>query len=135
MRSVDISNVIGLAIVEQTPFPVPGGALNDDDVVDANTAWAVGTSGTILMTSNGGETWSRQASGQDQYLFDVCAENSNVAWVAGMSGGDAVVLSTSNAGSNWIAHDAVKTQVRAVPVIEPYIASVQAMGVAAVDAF
>jgi photosystem II stability/assembly factor-like uncharacterized protein len=121
---------------EQTPFP-SGDTLNDIDAADASTAWAVGYNGYILKTSNGGQNWSEQASSQGQILRDVRAVNSNVAWAVGISedyGPDAVVLSTSNGGTDWVSHDAVKTQFRALPDIEPYIASVDAVGVAALDA-
>jgi photosystem II stability/assembly factor-like uncharacterized protein len=126
--------------IDQTPFP-NGENLNDISAIDINTAWAVGANGTILKTLNGGQTWSQQASNQGQTLTHLSAVDSQVAWAAGSPpdaietfGSYAVVLSTSDGGNNWAAHDAVKTQFRDVPYFGPYISSMEVAGLAAADA-
>jgi photosystem II stability/assembly factor-like uncharacterized protein len=121
----------------QDQTPSAGDTLNAIDAFDAETAWAVGYNGTILMTSNGGQDWSEQASSEGRILRDVCAVSPEVAWAVGASenyGPHAVVMSTSNAGADWVLHDAVETQFRALPDIGQYIATVDAAGVAALDA-
>ena len=49
----------------QNPLPT-GMQLNDVHVFDAQTALAIGASGIILKTSDGGITWQSQTSGTAQ---------------------------------------------------------------------
>ncbi|MFC1733912.1 YCF48-related protein, partial [candidate division KSB1 bacterium] len=67
--------------------------------VDANTCWAVGDSGTILKTANGGTLWSTQTSGVTSTLWNVHFVDSSNGWAVGNSG---VILYTTDGGSNWL---------------------------------
>jgi uncharacterized repeat protein (TIGR01451 family) len=64
---------------------------------DSN-GWAVGESGTILHTSDGGGTWSPQTSGTSVLLFAVSFVDANDGWAVGSSG---TILHTSNGGGTW----------------------------------
>ena len=65
--------------------------------VDANTAWAVGDTGTILHTTDAGTTWTAQ-SGTTNDLRDVSAVDANTAFAVGFTG---TILHTTDAGTTW----------------------------------
>jgi photosystem II stability/assembly factor-like uncharacterized protein len=74
--------------------------------VDANTGWAVGDSGTILRTTNGGMTWVAITSGTLLSLNDIHFTNPDMGWIVGGSqtyyGPDtAIIIHTSDGGVSW----------------------------------
>lgn len=72
--------------------------LNSVSCANASTCWSVGTIGTILKTSDGGNTWTKQTSGTSRTLTCVFFTDASNGWVAGDSG---TVLRTTDGGSNW----------------------------------
>ncbi len=60
----------------QNPLP-QGNTLRAIAAVDANTGTAVGLYGTILRTTDGGATWTRQSSGTASNLYSVSFTNAN----------------------------------------------------------
>ena len=67
--------------------------------LNASTGYAVGASGTILMTSDGGAAWVNQPSGIGQYLLSV---HFPVDAATGFAVGEAgIILKTTNGGANW----------------------------------
>ncbi len=74
------------------------------------TGWAVGDTadgyGTILHTTDGGNTWVRQGSAQAipaVFINDVCAVDADNAWVVGdPSDGYGVILRTTDGGQTWV---------------------------------
>ncbi|MGB2868885.1 MAG: YCF48-related protein [Bacteroidota bacterium] len=72
--------------------------LYDVFFVDSLRGWAVGESGTIIGTVNGGSTWQPQASGTTAELRKVCFVDSLYGWAAGKMG---IVLHTTNGGISW----------------------------------
>jgi len=70
---------------------------------DSLHGWAVGDSGVIVHTSNGGLSWDLQNSGIDGFIFDVFFLNKNLGW--GIANGynyfESVILKTTNSGVNW----------------------------------
>ena len=66
--------------------------------VNADTGWSVGSSGTILKTSNGGTTWITQTTGVYPRLDGVHFANINTGWAVGWSG---TILKTTDGGNNW----------------------------------
>ena len=74
--------------------------LNSVYFTDANTGYAVGTSGTILKTVNGGSNWIIQTSGTANSLSSVYFTNANIGYAVGESG---TILKTVNGGTNWTA--------------------------------
>lgn len=60
--------------------------------------WAVGDSGTIIGTLDGGANWLCATSGTTNKLNSVYFINSLTGWAAGNGG---VVLKTTNGGLNW----------------------------------
>ncbi|MHB0976025.1 MAG: YCF48-related protein [Candidatus Aquicultorales bacterium] len=65
---------------------------------DINTGWAVGASGRIIKTSDGGLTWVKQVSGSEDILTSADFIDGNTGWVVGRHG---TVLKTTNAGATW----------------------------------
>ncbi len=65
---------------------------------DVDHAWAVGESGTILATTDGGLTWRAQPSGDTGWLFGVACADVNHAWVVGHDG---TILATTDGGRIW----------------------------------
>ncbi|RKY87109.1 hypothetical protein DRQ15_11270, partial [candidate division KSB1 bacterium] len=65
---------------------------------DANTAWAVGDSGTIIATTDGGENWVLQTSPREVNLWSVTLTDVNHLWICGEDG---VILTTTDGGQTW----------------------------------
>ena len=59
---------------------------------------AVGDAGTILMTTNGGNSWESVPSGTSENLNSISVINNSTAVIAGNSG---TILRTTDAGSSW----------------------------------
>ena len=72
--------------------------LDAGHVPPLDLAWAVGASGTVLRTENGGQSWVSQRSGTDLDLHDIAVHGPSRAVVVGEQG---LVLRTSNAGRRW----------------------------------
>jgi photosystem II stability/assembly factor-like uncharacterized protein len=86
--------------------------LNKVSIVDKQTAYIVGSSGTILKTINGGETWTNIKNGlpsvaYDKTLRDVHAIDSDNILVCGSSG---VFVKSTNGGSSWTPIDVDTTE-------------------------
>ena len=81
--------------------------LNDVFFTSATKGWAVGSSGKILTTSNGGTTWAEQTSGTTQTLFSVQFTSATQGWAVG---GGGTILTTSNGGTTWTAQTSGTTQ-------------------------
>lgn len=72
------------------------------DFIDVNTGYAVGDSGTIIKTSDGGENWCLQNSGTSVRLRSVFFVNSEIGYVVG---NDGVILNTTDGGTTWNAQE------------------------------
>ena len=70
------------------------------DFTTSQTGWAVGASGTIIASTDGGATWKTQTSGVSTPLWDLSVVNANKVWVAGGDdvGGTGLVLRTDSGG-------------------------------------
>jgi hypothetical protein len=62
------------------------GELYDVAFVDLNEGWAVGMSGMILHTTDGGDTWDYQVSGTWTDLLSVTFTDANHGWAVGYGG-------------------------------------------------
>src|SRR5436309_409371 len=75
--------------------------------VSSSVGWAVGDSGAIYMSTNGGVNWKAQSSGVADPLNAVDFINSDtglaVGGCSGCTGG--VVLKTTDGGKNWMIKD------------------------------
>ena len=66
--------------------------------VDTQRGWAIGHSGEILHTTDGGKMWGKQRSGVNRHLFGVHFIDTQAGWVVGQGG---VILHTRNGGQKW----------------------------------
>jgi photosystem II stability/assembly factor-like uncharacterized protein len=83
-------------------FQVQSGTQNllyDIAFIDANTGYAVGDTGLILRSTNGGLNWSPIQSPATVVLREIIFKTAQTGYVCGYYG---VVLKTLNGGSNWI---------------------------------
>jgi photosystem II stability/assembly factor-like uncharacterized protein len=92
-----------------SPETIPDVSLDDVSAVDHKNVWVVGgvgdtgddSYGTILRTTDGGETWTRQgdlSSIPVEEFLGVSAVDNEVAWVVGSGG---IVLNTIDGGATW----------------------------------
>ena len=78
------------------------------EATDANDVWAANDEGEILLTTNGGRTWSRVelsvALLSGAYLGDVEFVDNLKGWTVSSGGtiGDQFVFATTNGGKSWI---------------------------------
>jgi len=75
-----------------------GNSLFGLDFPDNNTGYSVGAFGTVVKTTNGGETWSQLNTGTNTRLLSVDFINSNTGYIGGF---DQLLKVTLNGGLNW----------------------------------
>ncbi|MBI4433722.1 hypothetical protein HY632_03040 [Candidatus Uhrbacteria bacterium] len=102
--SVELAPSSFNAYVEQTSGT--NVTLKDVDFVSASVGWAVGSSGTILKTTDGGTTWTSQTSGTTQQISGISAVDASTAYASvGCCELTASqrVLKTTDGGTTWSA--------------------------------
>jgi photosystem II stability/assembly factor-like uncharacterized protein len=75
----------------------------DDDtrrlkVIDSLHAWAVGDSGKIFFSSDGGKSWLPQVSGTTSHLYGVDFVTDATGWAVGVG---PTILKTTDGGVSW----------------------------------
>src|SRR5581483_1330200 len=81
-------------------------SLRGMSVVDGKIAWASGTRGTYLRTTDGGETWTpAQVAGAETLDFrDVQAFDASTAYLLAAGPGEASrIFKTTDGGAHWTA--------------------------------
>lgn len=72
---------------------------------DTLNGWAVGDSGLIIHTSNGGTNWAVQESHIREFMVSINFLNKNTGWAIGWSMNNnfygTIILKTTNGGINW----------------------------------
>ncbi|HEY7184544.1 MAG TPA: YCF48-related protein [Blastocatellia bacterium] len=91
-----IGNQNGDTLKNGRPSPDP--ILLRMSFANDQAGWAVGESGTIQRTIDGGATWTPQESPTRKLLYDVAAIDDGHAWAVGAGG---TVLRTVDGGRNW----------------------------------
>jgi len=95
-----------------------GPKLNGINALDTSVAYAVGDSGTVQKTTDGGANWSSQTTDSNYVLYGVNAVDSTTAYAVGKNGSDGVILKTTD-GTNWITTQTVSgTPLNAISVVE-----------------
>ena len=84
----------------QHPF-AQGNGLEGVHFMDARTGTAVGGSGSIIRTSNGGRLWVQQNSGTAHALSSIAFSDSLHGTIVGFFG---TVLRTTDGGATWSPH-------------------------------
>lgn len=72
--------------------------LNSIYFVDKHTGWAVGENGTILHTSDGGDSWDIQNGRTTEHLHDLFFFDELTGWIAG---DESTLLFTNDGGNTW----------------------------------
>src|SRR5712664_1744934 len=88
----------------QNPLP-QGNNLRGASFVDANTGTVVGEYGTIVRTTDGGNSWTIQSSGTVNTLFGVSFIDTNTGAAVGGAcgiGGESTILRTTDGGNTWM---------------------------------
>ncbi len=88
----------GARWVWQNPLP-QGNTLYGASFADANTGTATGDNGTIIRTTDGGNSWVIQSSGTTNTLYGVSFTDVNHGTAVGASG---TVLRTIDGGNTWV---------------------------------
>lgn len=81
----------------QNPIP-QGNDLRSISWVDNDTGWAVGTSGVVLKSLDGGVTWDSQYANTQLELTGVSFVSPTTGWAVGVNG---TVRRTTDGGVNW----------------------------------
>ena len=76
-----------------TPYNLTGVAC-----LSPSTCVAVGDSGVILRSTNGGRTWRRQPSGTPNFLFGVACAGPSTCFAVGPRG---TILRSTDGGRTW----------------------------------
>src|SRR6266576_955911 len=99
----------------QNPLP-QGNNLRGASFVDANTGTVVGEYGTIVRTTDGGNSWTIQASGTTETLWAVSFTDVTNGTAVGEGG---TILRTTDGGDNWVSQPSGTTlQFRGVSFID-----------------
>jgi len=72
---------------------------------DASNGWAVGQIGTVLHTTDGGTTWTKQSSGTTNVFSSAKFVSSISGWIVGEGG---TILHTTNGGESFVASEPQK---------------------------
>jgi photosystem II stability/assembly factor-like uncharacterized protein len=67
-----------------------------------DVGYVAGNSGTILKTTDNGQTWVSLSSGTSVHLLDVFFTSTSTGWVVGNSG---TILTTTNGGTTWTSQN------------------------------
>lgn len=90
------------------------------DFIDANTGWAVGASGLILHTIDGGRTWSAQQAPSRENLESVNFADMRIGYAVGQSG---IIFYTSDGGNTWTKQESgTQAILTSVVAVSPSIA-------------
>ncbi|MBD3346141.1 MAG: hypothetical protein GF401_13875 [Chitinivibrionales bacterium] len=97
-----IKNTTDGGIVWDTRMPLHSlsgkGHLYDIFFTDSLHGWAVGDSGMILYSSNGGMSWEQQNSSLDNTLFSIFCPDTAVVYIVGEEG---AILYSTDGGELW----------------------------------
>jgi len=70
----------------------------DVQAIDAEHTVVVGYGGKVLLTSDGGFTWTQARTGTNRALYRVRFVDANTGWVSGQAG---LILHTTDGGKTW----------------------------------
>lgn len=68
---------------------------------DENHVWACGRYGTIMRSSDGGESWENQIIDDNYTLEDICFPSALLGYCVGSSATGGVILKTVDGGTSW----------------------------------
>jgi hypothetical protein len=87
-------NATSISAVSTSGFATPAGMT----MVNTTTGYAVGAAGSIRKTTNGGATWTTQASGTTNDLKGIACTSDQSCVAVGLLN---TIVATTNGGTNW----------------------------------
>jgi photosystem II stability/assembly factor-like uncharacterized protein len=86
----------------QNPLP-QGNSLYSVQYVSENLVWSSGTTGTLLKSTDSGESWESIKLSDRMYVFDIFFINEETGWICGESEDldSKSILRTTNSGQTW----------------------------------
>lgn len=81
----------------QNPFP-SGNRINDSDSPSKDVIMMVGDAGTVLKSTDGGQSWKRINTGIRGNLFAIASLGPDTAYAVGADG---VIIKTTDCGESW----------------------------------
>ena len=77
--------------------------LRDVAATESNTFYAVGNSGTVMMTSNGGTTWSSvdTPASSSNTLYGIASDSNSAAETMVIVGSSGLIIRGTKSGSTW----------------------------------
>jgi len=92
------------------------GDIKDIYMYNENIGWAVGQTGILLHTSDGGDTWNSQEKPVDTNFNAVKFQNRDLGYVVGDKGN---IIKTANGGSSWnIIFNSVNSNLNDIHIID-----------------
>jgi photosystem II stability/assembly factor-like uncharacterized protein len=76
--------------------------------IDSLTGWAAGETGTIIRTTDGGNSWVFQNSTVQTFIMDIFFVDENLGWALTLKDVfpfNSVILKTTNGGDEWSAEN------------------------------
>jgi len=74
--------------------------IRDIDFIDINTGWAIGVTGDIIKSTNGGNSWRKIFDAPYMTSLSIQFINSNTGWIVGVEI-PSIILNTVDGGENW----------------------------------
>lgn len=85
----------GVQVIMPTPI---ANVITDLVILNNTTAWASGTLGSVMKTTDAGLNWQTLKAGEDIWLNSIAATDENNVWVTGP---DSILTSTNDGGKTW----------------------------------
>ena len=76
--------------------------------IDSLTGWAAGEAGTIIRTTDGGDTWEVQNSTVQTFISDIFFLDKNLGWATTIEDAfpfNSIIIKTTNGGEDWTAEN------------------------------
>lgn len=77
---------------------VGGNQMRRIQFINQNTGWSCGGNGTLIKTTNGGDTWIATSTGSTAYLTCLYFVDENTGWIGSSQ---SVIKKTTNGGVSW----------------------------------
>jgi len=107
VADLEIFKTIDGGFVWTSQFPMTTSTINSISFVDSANGWVVGMLGTVLRTTDGGDSWENLTDTTlNSHLYDVQFVTDSIGWVVGADG---TIWKTIDAGENWVVQESGTT--------------------------
>lgn len=131
IQSGSVQNYDGTLLV--APASITTKNLRSVAAIGPDIAWIVGDGGTILRTTDAGNSWVQQDSRTVQDLASISAISADVAWAVGDNG---TILKTIDGGEHWehrFAEDERWISISAVDANTAWLLGIDAVAMRTID--